>query len=58
MHWCNVYQLKDTFSTEHSELDEYTSSVYGNLMPYVIMYNVRVSVANVLFKAVVVLVKF
>ena len=39
-------------------MDEYTTSAYGNLIPYVIMYTVSLSVANVLFKAVVVLVKF
>ena len=53
-----IYKLKDIFSTEHSEMDEHITSAYGNLIPCVIMYNVRLSVANVLFKAVVVLVKF
>ena len=53
-----IYKLKDIFSTEHSEMDEHTTSDYGNLIPCVIMYNVRLSVANVLFKVVVVLVKF
>ena len=49
IHLCNVYKLKDIFSTEQFEMDEIP--VVHTLIPYVIMY-------NVLFKAVVVLVKF